>query len=86
MGSSLPIGTFATRLSAQALRPALGSGRSGTLIGVGPGLCELRRTKKAKFAEIVIGELPRITIPRTPVNKARAEMLGSAPFVTLVFV
>ena len=30
--------------------------------------------------------LRRILIPRTRVNKGRAELLGSGPFVTLVFV
>ena len=49
-------------LSEGRLRPALGSGRSGTLIGVGPGLCELRR----------------ISIPRTPVNKGKRKRAGAS--------
>jgi hypothetical protein len=31
-------------------------------------------------------ELLRILLPRTRLNKGRAQLLGSAPFVTLVFV
>jgi len=40
----------------------------------------------ANFRESWLDELPRIHILGTSVNKGRAELLGSAPFVTLVFV
>src|SRR5829696_923854 len=48
------------------------SSESDTLLGVGPGLCRTSENSvKAKFAESPKGEVRRILIPRTPVNKGK---------------
>jgi hypothetical protein len=56
--------------------PALSAFEAGVLSEVGQGLCGIT-SLAANFVELFECELPRISIPRTPVNKGKEEGRGS---------